>query len=164
MRSLLKGTIRDHRLPNDYKMGHIQPITSKAWWNNFKRYYMKTLINEIYASWPISKFCFLFFLMCPIWTAYRYYSTGSLPQALQPQHWLYRNSYVYHGHQQGFNQNPDNHYDRMKNCWTSDPNCGLDVGPKRPWEDLKDPSKNLVKFQRDMDENMHVKVNGWRGY
>ena len=52
----------------------------------------------------------------------------------------------------------------MKNCWTSDPNCGLDVGPKRPWLDLKDPTKNLVKFKRDTDDNMHVKANGWRGF
>ena len=52
----------------------------------------------------------------------------------------------------------------MNNCWTSDPLCGLDVAPKRPWIDLKDPTKNMFKFKRDADVNQHVKATGWRGF
>ena len=52
----------------------------------------------------------------------------------------------------------------MSNRWSTDPACGLDVGPKRPWLDLKDPSNNLIKLQRDAEENKYVKANGWRGF
>jgi RnfABCDGE-type electron transport complex B subunit len=34
-----------------------------------------------------------------------------------------------------------------------DPNCGVDVGPKRPWEDLKAPEKVLAKFTRNAHQN-----------
>ena len=66
--------------------------------------------------------------------------------------------------QQLGNQNPDNFFDSGKNCWTSDPNCGVDVGPKRPWEDLKAPEQVLVKFKRNATENIHKKADGWRGF
>ena len=91
-------------------------------------------------------------------------TTGTLPHALQPQYYLYRNNLGLHGHQQEANANPDNHYDKQHNCWTSDPMCGLDVGPKRPWLDLKDQTKNLYKFRRDASVNQHVAANGWRGF
>ena len=60
--------------------------------------------------------------------------------------------------------NPDNHFDANKGCWTSDPNCGLDVGPKRPWEDLREPEKVLTKFKRDAAISSHVAADGWRGF
>lgn len=40
--------------------------------------------------------------------------------------------------------------------------CGVDVGPKRPWEDLKEPEKVMFKFQRDSTEDVRKKVNGFR--
>ena len=108
----------------------------------------------------------LLFAILPTYMLYNlsanYYMTGRWPQALQRQGWLYRKGN--YGVQERANANPDNHYDRMHNCWTSDPNCGVDVGPKRPWLDLKDPTQNLVKFNRDADENKYVKAMGWRGY
>ena len=33
--------------------------------------------------------------------------------------------------------------------------CGYDVGPKRPWEDLKEPEKNLFKLRREASENVY---------
>ena len=60
--------------------------------------------------------------------------------------------------------NPDNHFNAGKDCWTTDPLCGVDVGPKRPWEDLKEPEKVLRKFQRNAAEDQHVKADGWRGF
>lgn len=47
------------------------------------------------------------------------------------------------------NENPYNLYNPAGQCWTSDPLCGLDEMPKRPWEVLKDPSKASFKLQRD---------------
>ena len=77
---------------------------------------------------------------------------------------MYRNTDAWYGYQHNYNANPDNHWDKMHHCWTSDPMCGLDVGPKRPWLDLKDPKKNLYKFRRENTENQHVKANGWKGF
>ena len=58
--------------------------------------------------------------------------------------------------------NPDNHYDNNAGCWTTDPLCGVDVGPKRPWLDLKEPEKVLYKFTRDVSQDPRVKINGYR--
>ena len=65
--------------------------------------------------------------------------------------------------QQTHNHNPDNFFDKRFYCWTSDPNCGVELGPKRPWEDLKDPTKNLVRFQRDPTVNSRVAITGYTG-
>ncbi len=60
--------------------------------------------------------------------------------------------------------NPDNFYDSNNACWTTDPMCGVDVGPKRPWEDLKNPEKVLHKLTRDSTEDLRKKVTGYRGF
>lgn len=60
--------------------------------------------------------------------------------------------------------NPDNYYDSNFECWTTDPMCGVDVGPKRPWEDLKEPEKVLLKFRREGTEDMRKNNNGYRGF
>ena len=164
MKSLLQGVVKDHRLPADYKLTYAQPMTTKTFFISFKKSLMNKLITKQYATLPM--LCFFgiavpyFFLQSYI----RMKQTGSLPQTLQPQYYLYRNNLGMYGHQHNANANPDNHYNRMGNCWTSDPACGLDIGPKRPWLDLKDPTKNLVKFQRDAEVNQHVLANGWRGF
>ena len=31
------------------------------------------------------------------------------------------------------NLNPDDYFDNIRGCWKSDPLCGLDTLPKRPW-------------------------------
>ena len=56
------------------------------------------------------------------------------------------------------NQNPDNFWDRRYYCWTSDPMCGLDIGPKRPWLDLKEPTKVMLKFNRNIDVEARANV------
>ena len=99
---------------------------------------------------------------CGMTLVFRYFQTGHQSRALQPQVWLYRKGYF--GHQQQYNMNPDNHFDNNLNCWTTDPMCGVDVGPKRPWEDLKEPEKVLFKLQRDNTEDVRKKVHGYRGF
>ena len=36
--------------------------------------------------------------------------------------------------------------------------CGLDIGPKRPWLDLKEPTKVLLKFNRNIDVEARANV------
>lgn len=61
------------------------------------------------------------------------------------------------------NANPDNHWDKRWYCWTTDPACGLDIAPKRPNLDLKDPTI-LAKHHRDAEENSRLKRSGFGGY
>ena len=89
------------------------------------------------------------------------YLTGRTPQFLQRSRWLYRKGN--YGVQAMSNENPDNHWDKRHYCWTTDPQCGLEIGPKRPWEDLKDPSKNLGKLQRDATRSAKGDKNGFHG-
>ena len=154
MRGLLSGVVKDHRLPSDYKLNLNQPVTSKRFMKDFKRAFYTRMITRQYATLPLFLFYFVvtpfFFLQSYL----RMKNTGSLPQIFQPRYYLYRNSHGLYGHQHNENANPDNFWDRMHHCWTSDPACGLDVGPKRPWLDLKDPTKNLVKFKFANNDGM----------
>ena len=87
--------------------------------------------------------------------------TGSMPQFLQGQNWLYRKGN--YGVQHNANQNPDNWWDHRFYCWTSDPECGLDVAPKRPMEDLVDPSI-LAKHKRDVFSRSRAERTGFHGF
>ena len=164
MNSLLKGVVRDHRLPADYKVKFTQPTNSAGFLEKCRRMFWTHIITRQHQKLPLFWF---WGITLPIFTLYslnRLRVTGSLPQILQPSYYLYRDNLAYYGHQVGANANPDNHYNRQSNRWTTDPACGLDIAPKRPWLDLKDPSKNLYKLKRDGDKNVHVDANGWRGY
>ena len=164
MRGLLKGVVQDHRLPCDYKSPTVQPMSSLEFFKSFKRTFMVRMINKQYAQYPISYF---FGFAVPLFLLHSWWRskvTGSWPQCFQPAYYMHRSNQGLYGYQATGNANPDNYFNRMFNCWTSDPNCGVDVGPKRPWLDLKDPSKNLIKMQRDADENKYIKAMGWRGF
>ena len=96
-------------------------------------------------------------------TIANYMLTGHFPQVFQKKRWLYRagnyNVQCY------ANANPDNFWDGRHFCWTTDPGCGLEIGPKRPWEDLKDPKKNLEnKLNRDVNKSMLLAKNGYKGF
>ena len=88
------------------------------------------------------------------WT---YYKVGNIPQCFQSNRDSFRKGNFCHQH--AYNQNPDNHWDSRFQCWTTDPDCGLDLAPKRPWLDLVDPSI-LAKHHRSMDENNRKKITG----
>ena len=98
----------------------------------------------------------------PLFVAYNYAKTGHWPQVLQGTNWLYRKGN--YGVQHHANANPDNFWDKQFYCWTSDPSCGIDIGPKRPWLDLKNPEKNLEKFHRDPLVNQRTVRNGFGGF
>ena len=87
--------------------------------------------------------------------------TGTMPAFLQPRNWLFRKGN--YAVQHVANANPDNHWDKRFYCWTSDPTCGVDVGPKRPLEDLVDPTI-LEKHNRDVYYNPRSDRTGYYGY
>ena len=91
-----------------------------------------------------------------------YQLSGRWPQSFQPKRWLHRAGN--YGVQNTHNANPDNFFDKRFYCWTTDPNCGIELGPKRPWLDLKDQTKNLVKFHRDPTVNPRHNKNGYSGF
>ena len=107
------------------------------------------------------------FLFVPAYMLFHVFFSQTLaerwPQSLQRHRWLYRsgNYWIQATH----NANPDNFWDSRHNCWTTDPMCGLDVGPKRPWEDLKDVKKSLAnKLERDVTRSARGDTNGIKGY
>jgi hypothetical protein len=38
MKTVLRGVVRDHRLPSDYRHHFNQPFWTRAWMKNFKRF------------------------------------------------------------------------------------------------------------------------------
>jgi hypothetical protein len=91
----------------------------------------------------------------------KYMKTGEMPMALQASNVLYRKGN--YGFQHVSNRNPDNHWDGRYYCWTSDPECGLDIAPKRPLLDLKDPTK-VEKHNRDATVHAMHERTGFHGY
>lgn len=106
----------------------------------------------MYAAFPMMAF-FLGVIPFSVFViGYKYYKFGTKPVAFQDKYYFFRK-----GHYplaQCNNQNPDNFFDKNKNCWTTDPLCQVDLKPKRPWEVLKDPTKGLVKLERDSRVSM----------
>ena len=76
---LLQGVVRDHRLPQDYKMAFTQPVSSTGFMKDLKRTFVQRLITKQYASVPM----FLFFgVVVPYFVFQSWLKmklTGSLP-------------------------------------------------------------------------------------
>ena len=53
MKSTLKGVVRDHRLPRDYKFHFSQPSGSSIWWKNFNRYFVVRQMTKQNVSVPL---------------------------------------------------------------------------------------------------------------
>ena len=89
-------------------------------------------------------------------------TTGRTPQIMQGDANLYRTgNYAIQHHA---NANPDNFWDKASYCWTSDPTCGLDLAPKRPWEDLKEPTQVMAKFHRDPNVSLKSARTGFNAF
>ena len=57
MKSTLKGVVRDHRLPRDYKFHFAQPSGSNIWWKNFHRYFVVRQMTKQNVSVPLITLC-----------------------------------------------------------------------------------------------------------
>ena len=79
MKSVLRGAVRDHRLPSDYKLALNQPMTTKRFLAEFKRHFMQRFITKQYATLPI----FVFFGLAVPFFGFSSYmkvkQTGTLP-------------------------------------------------------------------------------------
>lgn len=83
---------------------------------------------------------------------------GNLGSSFETKGQLRRAGHI--GAQMQFNMNPDNFFDSINGCWTSDPQCGLQIAPKRPWEVLKNPRDHMFKLERDHDVSQRALI-GW---
>ena len=53
MKATLKGVVRDHRLPRDYKFHFAQPASSKAWIDGFNRYIVVRQMTKNNVTIPL---------------------------------------------------------------------------------------------------------------
>ena len=53
MKSTLKGVVRDHRLPRDYKFHFAQPTNSAAFWKNLDRYFVVRAMTKQNVAVPL---------------------------------------------------------------------------------------------------------------
>ena len=53
MKGTLKGVVRDHRLPRDYRYHFAQPTGSAVWWKNFTRYFLVRQMTKQNVSVPL---------------------------------------------------------------------------------------------------------------
>ena len=53
MKSTLKGVVRDHRLPRDYKFHFAQPTNSKMFLSNLKRYFVVRQMTKQNVTIPL---------------------------------------------------------------------------------------------------------------
>ena len=54
MRQLLKGVVRDHRVPQDYKFHYTQPSFSSTFRKNLSRWYWNRLITKQNWTQPMT--------------------------------------------------------------------------------------------------------------
>ena len=82
MKGLLKGVVRDHRVPSDYRYSYAQPSTSLAFRKGLRRSFATKLITKQYMAVPQLMF---FGVTVPFFLVASYIklkTTGSLPQAM----------------------------------------------------------------------------------
>jgi len=83
MQRVLRGVVRDHRLPCDYKYSFAQPYGTRAFLKNFKRFLVVRQITKQNITIPL----YMLFGFMPVYVTghilYNYISTGSWPQFLQ---------------------------------------------------------------------------------
>ena len=53
MKSTLKGVVRDHRLPRDYKFHFAQPANTTAFRKNFERYFVVRQMTKQNVATPL---------------------------------------------------------------------------------------------------------------
>ena len=158
MDEVIKGVVKDHHVPQDFREAFTQPMSYREQLFKLRGYIANRLISKGNVAGP----AFLLAVGIPfgaVTVLYRYLVHGSLATMFEPLGKLRRHHY--YGYQSLFNMNPDNFWDKSFSTWTSDPKYGLDVLPKRPWEDLKEPQKVMYKVRHDSTVSMRKEATGF---
>ena len=53
MKSLIKGSVKNHQLPCDYNAGFAQPLSSRVYGKAIKRWISVAMIQRQYAALPL---------------------------------------------------------------------------------------------------------------
>ena len=83
MKSTLKGVVRDHRLPRDYKFHFAQPTNSNVFTRAIQRYLAVRQMTKNNVTMPLMGI----FFFVPIYMGFHifanYYQSGRWPQTFQ---------------------------------------------------------------------------------
>ena len=85
MREIIKGVVKDHRIPNDYKFHFNQPMHSYSWVKAAKRFLTTRFIMKQNVNFPIYLMLFVGLPYIVINTVYRYWRSGHISATLQGQ-------------------------------------------------------------------------------
>ena len=81
MKSTLKGVVRDHRVPRDYKFHFAQPTNSSVWWKNLNRYFVVRHMTKQNVSIPLMTLFMFLPTYAMIHVMVNYTISGRWPQA-----------------------------------------------------------------------------------
>ena len=81
MKSTLKGVVRDHRVPRDYKFHFAQPTNSSVWWKNLNRYFVVRHMTKQNVSIPLMTLFMFLPTYGMIHVMVNYTISGRWPQA-----------------------------------------------------------------------------------
>jgi len=79
MQRVLRGVVRDHRLPSDYKYAFVQPYGTRAFLKNFKRFLVVRQVTKQNITIPL----YVLFGFVPVYATwhvlYNHARTGAWP-------------------------------------------------------------------------------------
>jgi hypothetical protein len=82
MSDLIKGTVKDHRLPGDYNYMFNQPLHTRTFLKSLKRFLVTRHITKQNATLPMYGIFGVVFPFFIGFTLYRYMRNGFLPSML----------------------------------------------------------------------------------
>ena len=158
MDEVIKGVVKDRHVAQDFCEPFLQPMSFRETLFKLRGWIANRLISKGNIAAP----AFLLAVGIPftaITLLYRYMVHGTMANMFEPLGKLRRHHF--YGYQSQFNMNPDNFWDKNFATWTSDPKYGLDVLPKRPWEDLKEPQNVMYKIKHDSTVSLRKEATGF---
>ena len=82
MKNVLKGVVKDHRMPSDYQYHYTQPFHTRAFMKNLKRFFVHRQMTKQNITTPL----YILFGCIPAYIAImfplQWYRAGHFPQTL----------------------------------------------------------------------------------
>lgn len=82
MKNVLRGVVKDHRMPADYRYHYTQPFHSRAFLKNLKRFFVHRQMTKQNITTPMYIIFFCIPIYCTFMGTVQWYRTGSTPQVL----------------------------------------------------------------------------------